>query len=83
MGKGRLKMASIEELQEKLERMKARLKDKISVSKDPSIDRDVRMARKKVKRIQRRLRVLMAKHRKAKDIGGLTKEPSQKATKEV
>jgi len=76
-------MATVEELQEKLERMKAKLKERISASKDPSLDRDVRMARKKVKRIQRRLRSILAKQGKAK--AGVKGEPSkdspaQKAT---
>jgi hypothetical protein len=58
-------MATVEDLEKKLEGLRERLQKKIEASEDPSVDRVVRMTRKKVKRTQRRIRKLKAKEGKA------------------
>jgi hypothetical protein len=54
-------MATIEEMEQKIQALKQRLQKKIEISQDQSVDPIVRMARKKLKRAQRKLRVLKAK----------------------
>jgi|GEM_PF-3369278 hypothetical protein len=62
-------MATIEQLERKIQILKQQLKEKIETSANPSADRAVRMARKKVKRAQRRLRVLRARESKKASSG--------------
>jgi acyl-CoA reductase-like NAD-dependent aldehyde dehydrogenase len=58
-------MATKEELERKVQALKENLKKKIEQSPDPEVDRIVRMARKKLKRAQRRLRLIKAREQKA------------------
>lgn len=70
-------MATLEQLQEQVGRMKEKIRVQLSQSADPSLDRKVRMTRKRLKRIQRRLRLVQTKKGRAES---RAKKKSSKAS---